>query len=102
MTAMTVSVRDMERTLLGKLGFVKSEKDHHFYHLFDMDGNMVVYTKLSHGSKGKSISKGIFGAIARQTALSKKQLQDAVKCPLSRRDYSNILKEKDLIDSDLA
>ena len=65
------------------------------------DGMKVIRTKLSHGSRGKSISKGIFGAIARQTALNKSQLQNAVKCPLSRRDYSNILKEKNLIASDL-
>jgi len=98
---MTVSVRDMERTLLSKLGFVKSEKDHHVYHLLDIDGMKIIRTKLSHGSRGKSISKGIFGAIARQTALNKSQLQNAVKCPLSRRDYSDILKEKNLIASDL-
>ena len=98
---MNVSVRDMERTLLGKLGFVQSERDHHVYQLLDIDGRKVVRTKLSHGSRGKGIKKGIFGAIARQTQLTKGQLQDAVKCPLSRRDYSDILKKKNLIDFDL-
>lgn len=98
---MIVSVRDMERTLLSKLGFVQSERDHHVYHLFDADGRKIIRTKLSHGSRGKSIKKGIFGAIARQTQLTKGQLENAVNCPLSRTDYSNILKEKDLIGSDL-
>lgn len=98
---MIVSMRKMEKILIGKLGFLPSNGSHRFYNLFDRDGKFIVKTMLSQGSGGKDIDKGIFGAIARQTQLTKKQLQDAIDCPLSRKDYSNILKEKNLIDSDL-
>ncbi len=98
---MIVSVRDMEKTLLKKLGFSQSEAGHHFYDLLDADGMIVAMTKLSHGRRSKDILKPIFSSIARQIKLTTPQLQNAVKCPLSREDYSGILKEKGLISSDL-
>ena len=98
---MAISVRDMEKTLLRKLGFSSSQGRHHFYDLLDGDGKIVAKTMLSHGPRGKDISKGIFSSIARQIKLTTPQLRDAVSCPLSRKDYSDILKEKSLIRSDL-
>lgn len=98
---MAISVRDMQKTLLNKLGYSQSNTHHFFYSLYDRDGRLVAKTKLSHGSRGNDISKGVFSAIARQMQLTKAQLQDAVKCPLSRDDYSDILREKGFINSDL-
>ena len=98
---MIVSVRDMEKTLLSKLGFLRSNTHHYFYDLFDGHGKLIVKTKLSHGSKSKDITKGIFSKIAKQIKVSAPQLRDAVKCPLSRKDYSDILKEQGLTTSDL-
>ena len=98
---MVVSVLNMERTLIHKLGFSQSESDHHFYNLFDRDGKIVAKTKLSHGARGKDISKGIFSVIARQIRVSSPQLREAVRCPLSKKDYSDILREKGIISSDL-
>lgn len=98
---MVVSILRMERTLIRKLGFSRSESHHHFYHLFDRDGNLVIITKLSHGAKGRDISKAILSKIARQMKLSNPQLQAAVDCPLSKENYSDILKEQGLISSDL-
>ncbi len=98
---MAISMLDMKRALLNKLGFSQSKSHHFLYRLTDRDGKLVVKTKLSHRSKGDDIGKRIFSSIARQIHLTSPQLRDAVKCPLSRKDYSDILKDKNLIDSDL-
>lgn len=98
---MAISMLNMQRTLTNKLGFIRSNRNHLFYTLFDKTGKVVVKTKLSHQSRGNDISKPIFSAIARQINLTTPQLKDAVECPLSRKDYSDILKEKGIINSDL-
>lgn len=98
---MATSILDMQRTLINKLGFIQSNRHHFFYTLFDERDKPIVITKLSHQSSGDDISKPIFSAIARQIKLTTPQLKDAVNCPLSRKDYSDILKEKGIINSDL-
>ncbi len=98
---MVVSFRRMRSTLIDKLGFSQSESHHHFYNLFDRDGNVVVKTHLSHGPSGRDVTPYICSQIARQIKVSNPQLRKAVDCPLSRKDYSDILKKKGFISSDL-
>jgi len=98
---MTVSMLDMRKTLIRKLGFSESSRHHIFYNLYDREGTRVATTKLSHSRTGRDIGISILSKIAKQMHLTIPQLQDAVKCPLSREDYSGILREKGLINTDL-
>jgi len=84
----------MRTTLENKLGFTKVSGPHEMYKLSDDSGKFVIEVGISHGTSGKDIPKGTFGAIARRMYLSKEQLEDAVRCPLSHEDYYRILKRK--------
>ncbi len=100
---MIVSLRAMRRTLQGKLKFSKSEKTkHEWYELLDANGDIIVSTALSRGAAGRDISNNLFSIIAREVGLESSQLADAVRCPLKRRDYYRILREKGLATTALS
>jgi len=99
---MTVKFLEMRRTLTSKLKFAQDERRHEWYKLLDRDGKFIVATKLSRRASGKDIPKDIFSKIAKQMCLTKSELSEAVRCPLSREDYYNILKEKGLTTTDLS
>ena len=87
----------MRRTLQGKLRFSKIEKKkHEWYELLDGNGNIVVSTALSRGAAIRDIDSNLFSTIARQVGLETKQLAQAVNCPLKRKEYYKILREKGL------
>ena len=76
--------RDVEKALLCK-GFEKRESHHTFLHLF-VDGKKTrVWTKISHGSK--DISDPLLGQMSRDLAISRRDFEDLVDCPLSREEY---------------
>ena len=83
--------RDVERALVGKLGFQKSEGHHHVYRLW-MEGRLVARTYISHG--GRELSPYHVSHMARQMRLQPAEFVDAVNCPLSREDYCRILHER--------
>ena len=92
---MIVQARKLRTTLIYKLGFTQTSiTDHEHYKLLDENGKFIVQTIISKGASGKNITKGVFNAIARQIHLSSKQLEDAIRCPLSRENYYDILKDK--------
>lgn len=70
---------------LEKKGFKMRENDHSFFHLWVGGKKTVVYTKVSHGEK--EIADNLLGAMARQLALSRKQLLELVDCPLTEAAY---------------
>ena len=78
---------------LKKKGFTDS-LDHsnaHKYLEFIHNGKMILYTKLSHGSK-KDIDDFLIKQMSTQCKLSKQQFADLVNCPLSEEQYIEILK----------
>jgi len=91
-----MSVIDSKTTLrnLKKKGFVESNKDHKYLHLYHND-KFVLCTKISHGSS--DIREDLIRAMAFQCALSKSEFIDLVKCPLSKEAYLVILEKKGLL-----
>lgn len=79
---------------LKKKGF-KDSKDYsndHKYLEFHYNGKMILYTKLSHGSK-KDLNNYLIKQMSTQCKLSKQDFADLVNCPLSAEMYIEKLKE---------
>lgn len=93
----TVHTRAVDRALVGKLGFEKTETHHHVYRRW-LDGVLVARTYISHG--GRELSRYHVGQMARQMHLRTAEFPDAANCPLSREDYERILRERVLVDED--
>ncbi|NCO32476.1 MAG: hypothetical protein AUJ92_11355 [Armatimonadetes bacterium CG2_30_59_28] len=83
--------RDADRALVGKLGFEKTESHHHVYRLW-LQGTLVARTFVSHGERG--LSPYHIAQMARQMHLSAQEFTAAVRCPLTRQQYLELLQER--------
>ena len=92
----TLRTRDVDRALVSKLAFEKTETHHHVYRLW-LDGVLVARTYISHG--GRELSPYHVSQMARQMHLRTAEFLDAINCPLSREDYCRILRER-VLDPD--
>jgi predicted RNA binding protein YcfA (HicA-like mRNA interferase family) len=93
---MPVTKRDFIR-LLKRLGFTEVPgKDHLYFEL--RFTNRIIRTKVSHG-RGKDISNALLSHILRnQIYLTKAEFNRAKQGQLSRAEYLEILREKELIN----
>ena len=95
-----MAVIDSKKTYknLKKKGFVDSinhSDDHKYLELYH-EGKLILYTKVSHGSKS-DLGDFLIKQMSVQCKLDKHELIDLANCPMSREDYFEILKEKGLI-----
>ena len=80
---------------LERKGFVKKERDHHYFRYFTEDGlKTPIYTKTSHGNKSKEINDSLLSEMAKQCRLTQREFILFVDCSLDRSSYERILKEK--------
>lgn len=86
-----LKTRHVDRALVKKLGFEKSETHHHVYRLW-LGGKLVARTYISHG--GRELSSYHVSQMAKQVQLRTDEFVDAVDCPLSQEDYYRILHER--------
>jgi hypothetical protein len=86
-----LKTRHVDRALVKKLGFEKSEAHHHVYRLW-LGGKLVARTYISHG--GRELSSYHVSQMAKQVQLRTGEFVDAVNCPLSQQDYYHILRER--------
>ena len=91
----TLRTRNVNRALVGKLGFEKTETHHHVYRLW-LNDVLVARTYVSHG--GRELSQYHMSQMAKQMHLCVSEFVDAVNCPLSREDYYQILRMRVLDD----
>ncbi len=84
---------------LKKKGFVDSENHggDHKYLEYTHKGKVVLFTKLSNGSK-KDLDNYLISQMSKQCKLSKNDFADLVNCPLSKDDYIKKLKENGILD----
>lgn len=96
-----MSVLDAKKTyqnLLAK-GF-KSAKGDHKYLEYYFNGKFILHTKISHGEK--ELQDFHIGMMKRQCKLEKKEFIDLANCPLSAKEYFEILKKNGIItESDM-
>jgi predicted deacetylase len=86
-----LKTRAVDRALVNKLGFEKTETHHHVYRLW-LEGRLVARTYISHG--GRELSRYYVSQMAKQLRLRTAEFVDAVNCPLTRSDYYRILRER--------
>ena len=95
-----MAVIDSKKTYMNlkKKGFIDSINhsiDHKYLELYH-EGKLVLYTKISHGSK-KDLGDFLIKQMSIQCKLNKKELMDLANCPLSQEEYFKILENKGLI-----
>lgn len=84
---------------LKKKGFIDSTNksvDHkylEFYH----NGKLVLYTKVSHGSK-VDLEDYLIKQMSTQCKLNKHDFADLVNCPMSEKQYLKKLEEQGLLE----
>ena len=91
-----MSVLDPKLTIrnLKKKGFVeftKKSDDHKYLELYH-NGKYVLHTKVSHN--GDDIRDSLIRAMAFQCKLTKVQFVDLAKCPLSEKEYFDLLERQ--------
>jgi DNA-binding transcriptional regulator YiaG len=57
-----------------------------------MDGKLILYTKISHGS-GKDLDNHLIRQMSSQCKLTKEQFANLVNCPMSKDEYLSIIKD---------
>jgi hypothetical protein len=83
---------------LKKKGFLDSAEhstDHKYLEYY-VNGKLVLYTKISHGSD-KDLNDYLVKQMSSQCKLTKTQFADLVNCPMSQDEYLDILKEKNFL-----
>ena len=88
---MTIKVREFDR-LIDKFKFVTRSGDHLLAWL-EVDGKKVVRTRRSH----KRGDLPMQDSIRRQLYLNDQQLRQAIDCTLTREDYIDILRNKNIL-----
>lgn len=83
---MPLARSDIEQALQQK-GFVYRGGDHRYY-FFEHEGLIrAVFTKVSHGSKYKTVGTPLVIKMAKQLRLTKKQFTALVECSMTQKDY---------------
>lgn len=83
---------------LQQKGFRKDDRDHHFFIYWAENGKKTsIMTKTSHGSAYKTLGDNLVSQMARQCNIPTQSFLDLINCPLSRTDYENDLKERNII-----
>jgi hypothetical protein len=86
-----LKARQVDKALVYKLGFEKTETHHHVYKLW-LSGKLVARTYISHGKR--ELSRFHIGQMARQMCLRTSEFVEAVACPLEQEDYYRLLRER--------
>ncbi len=87
----TLKTRQLHRALTGKLGFEAHEAHHRIYKLY-LDGQLVARTYVSHGSR--DLTNFHSGQMKKQLRLSRQEFLDAIECPMDRKTYYALVKER--------
>jgi len=88
-----MSTLDPRKTLSNLLskGFQVDNRDHHFLRLI-VKGKLVLHTKISHNSG--DIDNYLIKCMAHQCKVTKSQFIDLAQCPLSEKEYLEILEKQ--------
>ena len=94
---MQIDRNEIESSLVAK-GFVR-EDSHHRYFYHEIEGKRTgISTHTSHGSHYKTCRDNLLKQMKRQLWLDTlTQVVDLFKCPMSGKNYNDILKGKELL-----
>lgn len=88
--------KDIRKALVKK-GFLEENNDHYFYTFVYKNKITPIYTKISKGSKYKTLQDGLLSLMSTQMKMSNKEFLDFVDCNISKSDYVTLLQKKNLI-----
>jgi len=89
-----VKRKKIKKSLLGK-GFGAAEGSKHTKYFFYYKGKKTsVFTFLSRGSSHKNYGKELLDKMSKQLKLTNSQFEELIECPLTEKDYIELLKRK--------
>lgn len=89
---------DILSSLTSKGFELKQGKRDHYVLFFTHDGRVQpVFTKLSRGSQHKTVDDSLLGRMSRQLKISRKQFDELVDCPMTAKDYQDLLRSSGVI-----
>ena len=91
--------RDREdvRSSLCSKGFVEENNDHYFYVYVHNSKRTSIFTKISKGSKYKTLQRPLLSLMSKQVKLTFSQFLDLVDCSLTAEGYLAHLEGKKII-----
>ncbi|PIU65804.1 MAG: hypothetical protein COS85_07395 [Armatimonadetes bacterium CG07_land_8_20_14_0_80_59_28] len=78
---MPLPAREVEPSLIHKLGCVRQDRKHRVF-VLDVKGQRVAHTMMSHGHR--ELSDGMLSKMAQQLGIARRQLIEIVRCTISR------------------
>jgi hypothetical protein len=94
--------RLVDRTLTQrqKLRYVREEGRDHDVYTLTLSGHQFGWTKISRGTKYRTLDDSILGMIARQVHLQASEFKAAIACSLNWPEYARNLKQRFPRDAD--
>ncbi|MBA2450191.1 MAG: hypothetical protein H0V51_19415 [Chloroflexi bacterium] len=88
--------REVDRTLIHqtKLRYRREDKRDHDIYTLVLSGTQFGWTKISRGTKYRTLDDSTLGKIARQAHLSVGDLKAAIACTFNWPDYARVLKQR--------
>ncbi len=87
----TLKATKIERALLNKLGFEPKAGHHRIFRLY-LDGKLAARTYMSH--RQREVGRYHISQMARQMRLSRREFLDAIECPLTQKEYYELLRQR--------
>lgn len=91
---MALSSQKTRKNLLKK-GF-SVDNNHHKFLKFFHEGEMILHTKISHGSD-HDLDNYLIKQMSNQCKLSKDEFCELALCPMSQEEFIKILREKNFL-----
>jgi hypothetical protein len=86
-----LDARAVAQVLLGKMKGDEDRRRDHVFYFFQVDGRVVMRTKISHGAR--EIADSLVGMMARQLKLSGSEFRAYVDCSKSADEFERHLRE---------
>jgi hypothetical protein len=79
--------RELESAFRRKLLMEFEDGRDHRYDVLYVDGQWVLHTKISTGTRYRELGDALLAKIAKQLGVTRQQLDDLVECPMSLDDW---------------
>ena len=89
---MTLERRKVEKSL-AKKGFCKEEGGKHTLFHYWLDGRKTgIWTKVSRGTKYKTLGHDLVKEMADQCSLKVREFRELIACPMTKKKYADLVR----------
>ena len=85
--------REIESAFRRKLLMEIEDEQGHRYYVLYVDGQWVLQTKISTGTRYRELGDAPLAKIAKQLGVTRQQLDDLVECSMSREEWVRHLRD---------